>query len=145
MTSIGRRTAEEGRGDAMAGPIVYVGFHSIKQGQLEVARKASRDLVTFVETNHPRFLHFEIGFSEAGDEMRVVQVHPDEESLALHMQLAGEKIAASYSFLEGTTGIHIFGDPSEAFTSRIQEMALGAPVSITRADSGFSRLSSVPV
>jgi hypothetical protein len=77
--------------------------------------------------------------------MRVLQVHADEESMALHMQLAGERIAASYEFLDRTTGIHVFGDPSEAFTGRMLQMAMGAPVTITRADSGFSRLSNVSV
>ena len=129
----------------MAGPIVLVGFHAVKEGKLEIAKKASRELVTFVEENHPRFLHFAIGFSDEGDEMRVLQVHADEESMGLHMQLAGEKIAASYEFLERTKAIHIFGDPSAAFTSKMLQMAMGAPVTITRADSGFSRLSSVSV
>ena len=131
----------------MAGPIIYVGFHRIKAGRLEDAKGASRDLISFVEANHPRFLHFEIGFSDEGDEMRVVQVHPDEESMGLHMQLSRERIAGAYDFLEGTTSILIFGDPSEAFTGAIHQMAMafGAPVTIARADTGFSRLSGVSV
>lgn len=63
------------------------------------------------------------------------------------MQLSREKIAGAYDFLERTTSILIFGDPSEAFTANIEQMAMafGAPVTITRADSAFSRLSSVSV
>lgn len=129
----------------MAGPIVLVGFHAIKEGQLEIAKRASRELVTFVEENHPRLLHFAIGFSDEGDEMRVLQVHADEESMALHMQLAGDRIAAAYEFLDRTEAIQVFGDPSEEFTGKMLQMAMGAPVTITRADSGFSRLSSVSV
>lgn len=75
----------------------------------------------------------------------ILQVHPDEQSMGLHMELAGDKIAAAYGFLEGTKSIHIFGDPSEAFTERMLQMAMGAPVTITRADSGFSRLANVSV
>ena len=75
----------------MALPLIYVGTHTIKDGKLEVAKQASRELAKFVEENHPRFLHFEISFSDNGAEMRVVQVHADEESMALHMQLAGER------------------------------------------------------
>lgn len=75
--------------------------------------------------------------------MTVVQVHPDEDSLTLHMELAGEKIAAAYEFLEGTTGIEIFGNPSDALVDRIRQMAMGAPVSFRRADCGFTRLSAL--
>lgn len=129
----------------MAGSLIYVGTHAIKDGKLEVAMQASRELAKFVEENHPRFLHFEISFSDDGAEMRVVQVHADEESMAVHMQLAGEKIAAAYEFLDGTTDIQIFGDPSEPFASNLQRMAMGAPLTINRATCGFSRLSEVLV
>ena len=124
----------------MTGPIIYVGTHGIKDGKLEVAKQASQDLAEFVEANHPRLLHFEISFSDDGSEMLVVQVHPDEESMALHMQLAGERIAAAYEFLEGTKSIQIFGDPSEPFADNIEQMAMGAPLTINRASYGFSRL-----
>lgn len=129
----------------MAGPIVMIGFHAVKKDKLEVAKHASEELVSFIEDNHPRFLHFAIGFSEEGDEMRVLQVHQDEESMIRHMELARERIAAAYGFLEGTKAIHVFGDPSEAFTERMLQMAMGAPVTTTRADSGFSRLTNASV
>lgn len=75
--------------------------------------------------------------------MTVLQVHPDEDSLRLHLQLAGKKIAAAYDFLERTTGITIYGAPSEAMVEQVRQQAMGAPVKFTRAFAGFSRLSSV--
>ena len=125
----------------MAGPLIYVGKHAIKKDKEDLARAASQELARFVEENHPRFLHFQLDISDDGREMTVLQVHPDEESMGLHMQLAGERIAAAYEFLDKTADIQIFGDPSEAFTAQIHQMAMGAPVMIHRTEFGFSRLS----
>lgn len=129
----------------MAGPLIYVGKHAIKEGKVDVARSASQQLASFVEDNHPTFLHFQLDISSDGREMTVLQVHPDEESMGLHMQLAGDKIRAAYEFLEGTTDIQIFGDPSEEFTAAINQMSMGAPVNIHRTQFGFSRLSALRV
>jgi hypothetical protein len=127
----------------MAGPLIYFGTHVIEKGKVDIAREASQELAQFVEANHPRFIHFEIYIDEGRREMTVIQIHPDEESMALHMQLAGERIAKAYEFLEGTTNIEIFGAPSEEFLQRIKQMSAGAPLTFHTADAGFSRLASV--
>lgn len=129
----------------MGSPLIYFGIHAIKSGMVEVAREASKQLGAFVEANHSRILHFEIYIDDAAEEMVVVQVHPDEDSLRLHIDLAKDQISQAYSFLEGTTKIEIFGSPSEAMRSGIQQMAMGAPVRINEAVGGFSRLGSVSV
>lgn len=129
----------------MAGPIVYVGTHAIKEGKADLAREGAREMAEFVEENHPRFLYFQLNVSDDGREMVVVQVHPDEESMALHMELAGEKIQAAYEYLDETIDLQIFGDPSEEFTAQIQQMAMGAPLQIHRTQFGFSRLSVAAV
>ena len=79
----------------MPGPLVYVGKHAIQEGKLEVARESSRDLAAHLEANHPREAHFEIAIDDARREMTVLQVHPDEESLKLHVQLGGDRIKAA--------------------------------------------------
>jgi hypothetical protein len=129
----------------MPGPLIYVGKHAIKEDKGDLARAASQQMASFVEENHSRFLHFQLNISPDGREMTVLQVHPDEESMGLHMQLAGEKIKAAYEFLDKTTDIQIFGDPSEAFTAQIHQMSMGAPVTIHRTEFGFTRLSAVRV
>ena len=40
-------------------------------------------------------LHFEIYIDDETREMTVIQIHPDEESLMLHMQLAGDRVTES--------------------------------------------------
>ena len=72
----------------------------------------------FLEANHPRMLHFGIYIDDDAHEMTVIQIHPDEDSLVLHLKLAGERIAKAYDFLEATTRIDIYGRPSEPWSIR---------------------------
>lgn len=125
----------------MSGPVIYVGTHTIRQAKLEAAREGSSALVEFLRANHPHVVHFGIYIDEPSHLMTVIQVHPDEESLFLHLRLAGEKIAAAHEFLEGTTGIDIYGTPSDSLVELVQTMARGAPVRFKTPDAGFSRMT----
>lgn len=126
----------------MPGPIVFVGTHRIHEGKLDIAKEASAALAQFVSDNHPRVLHFEIYIEDETREMTVIQIHPDEESLMLHMQLAADRLARAYEFLD-TVAVRMFGEPSEAF----KEAAMGGRenVSFHRPYAGFSRLTGVAV
>jgi hypothetical protein len=126
----------------MPGPIVFVGTHRIHEGKLDIAKKASADLAQFVRDNHPRVLHFEIYIDDETHQMTVIQIHPDEESLMLHIQLAGDRLARAYEFLD-TVGVRMFGNPSEPF----KEAAMGGreDVSFEQPFAGFSRLAGVAV
>ena len=126
----------------MPGPIVFVGTHRIHEGRLDIAKKASAELTEFVRDNHPRVLHFEIYIDDEKRAMTVIQIHPDEESLMLHMQLAGDRLARAYEFLD-TVGVRMFGNLSEPF----KEGAMGGREAVTfeRPYTGFSRLASVAV
>ena len=124
----------------MAGPIVFVGTHRIHEGKLDTAKQASRELAEFVQANHPRVLHFQIYIDDDTREMTVVQIHPDEESLMLHMQLAADHFERAYGFLD-TEIVRMFGNPSEDFKGMV--MGSRERVSIETPLTGFSRL--VPV
>lgn len=124
----------------MAEPLIFVGTHAIKPGMLDPAKEASRDLVEYVESNHPRIRHFEIDIDDDAHEMTVIQIHPDEDSLLQHIQVAGEKIRAAYEFLEGTTKIEIYGTPSPTVIDVVNQMSMGAPVRFNRAEARFSRV-----
>lgn len=93
----------------------------------------------FVEANHQRIIQFAIAIDSANLEMTVLQVHPDEDSLMQHVTLAGERIRGAYEFLEGTTQIEIFGEPSEETVALLEQMSMGAPVIYQRPLAGFAR------
>ncbi len=129
----------------MTAPLIYLGTHAIQKGKVEVAREASRQLGQFLEANHPRMIHFGIYIDDYANEMTVIQIHPDEDSLALHLKLAGDKIAQAYGFLVGTRKIEIYGTPSDAVVQQIGQMAMGAPLRFNAADAGFSRLAEAGI
>lgn len=125
----------------MPSPLIYLGTHAIREGKTDIAKEASRELGRFLQANHPSILHFEIYIDDAASEMTVIQIHPHEESLFLHLRLAGEKIAQAYEFLDATTKIEIFGTASAAVIRQVEQMAMGAPVSFKAAAAGFTRLA----
>jgi hypothetical protein len=129
----------------MPGPLIFIGTHAIQDGKLEIAKEASRELGEFLEANHPREIHFEIYIDDDAHEMKVVQIHPDDESLLFHVQVAGERIASAYEFLDETISIEIYGTPGEELSQMIQTMATEAPVKINTTTAGFSRLTQTAV
>ena len=127
----------------MPGPLIFIGTHAIQNGKLEIAKQASRELGEFLEANHPREIHFQIYIDDDAHEMTVIQIHPDDESLMFHLEVAAERIANAHEFLDATTSIAIYGTPGEELSQLAQKMAMGAPVHINIAAAGFSRLTQV--
>lgn len=128
----------------MSEPLIYLAKHAIQPGKQDVAREQCRQLVEHLEAHHPTVIHFSCYVSDDGSELTVIQVHPDEDSLALHMQVAGERIARAYEFLERTTDIQIYGSPSDDLVSQIHQMSGGAPVGFHTADCGLTREVALP-
>ncbi|MEE9177514.1 MAG: hypothetical protein V3U46_03695 [Acidimicrobiia bacterium] len=124
----------------MPEPLIFIGTHAIKPGMLDTAKSASRDLADFLEPNHPRINHFEVNVDDEANEMTVIQIHPDEDSVLFHIQIAGEKIRSAYEFLEGTTKIELYGNPSQTVIDVVNQMSMGAPVRFNQAVARFSRL-----
>jgi hypothetical protein len=53
--------------------------------------------------------------NDDGTEVAVVQIHPDAESMAFHMEVIAERAAAAYAAtVDATTSIQVFGTPSNA-------------------------------
>ena len=132
------------KGLTMAGSLIYVGTHTITQGKLDVASRSAVRWARFWK-RPPTLLHFGIYIDDDAHEMTVIQIHPDEDSLVLHLKLARERIAKAYDFLDATTKIDIYGRPSDALVDQIRQMGMGAPVRFNAATAGFSRLASVSV
>lgn len=121
--------------------LIFVGTHVVKTGMTDAASAASQDLAKFLEQSHPRILHFEIDIDDDAHEMTVIQIHPDAESLMEHVRLAGDRIRAAYEFLEGTSGIEIYGTVTPELVDLVDKMSMGAPVRFNQRVAGFSRLS----
>lgn len=69
-------------------------------------------------------------------------MHPDAESMGLHLQVAAQHISGSYTeYLDETVSIQVFGEPTDEVLATMRRLAPdGVPLSSNRAFAGFNRL-----
>ena len=82
----------------MVVPLIFITTITLKEGKLEDFKHYSEQMGKFVQENEPRIIHFEQYINEDGTEVTGVQIHPDEDSMAFHMQVAAEPMAQASEF-----------------------------------------------
>ena len=130
-----------------SGPFIFIATNRLKPGRLELERERVGGLVEFIESNEPRLIAFNEYVNEAGDEVTVVQVHPDAESMEAHLAVVGERAREAYAqTLDATVRIQVFGEPTEAILEILRQQA-GSGVEITVNGEhlgGFTRSAAQP-
>src|SRR5258705_10014575 len=131
----------------MPSPFIFIATNRLKAGQLDRERKRVPGLVEFIEANEPRLIAFHEYVNEAGDEVTVVQVHPDAASLEAHMEIVRERATEAYSeTLEATVRIQVFGEPTGAILETLRQQAgSGVEISVNGEHlGGFTRSAAQP-
>ena len=126
----------------MSGPFIFIATNRLKPGKLVAERNRVPGLVDFVQANEPRLIAFNEYVNDDGTEVAVVQVHPDADSMASHMEIVAERAAAAYAeTVEATTSIQVFGTPSDAVLEVLRRQAgAGVPLSVKPHHlGGFTR------
>jgi hypothetical protein len=126
----------------VAGPFIFIATNRLKPGKFDDEKKRVPALVDFIQANEPRLIAFNQYANEEGTEVAVVQVHPDADSMAFHMELIAERAASAYAdTIEATTSIQVFGTPSNAVTEMLRRQAgAGVPLSVKAYHlGGFTR------
>jgi hypothetical protein len=108
----------------------------IREGGLELFKQFQKELVEFVDANHARIIAFSAHINDEGTEAVGVQVHPDSESLELHMQLAASQISEANNYIE-ILHFEVLGDLSDSLRAKFE--ALDAPKSFWPLTAGFAR------
>jgi len=116
----------------MSGPFIFIATNRLKPGKLDHERARVPDLVDFIEANEPRLIAFNEYANEEGTEVAVVQVHPDADSMAFHMEVIADRAAAAYAeTVDATTSIQVFGTPSDVVVEMLRRQAgAGVPLSV---------------
>jgi quinol monooxygenase YgiN len=125
----------------MAAPFIYIGTYSIKPGKLEEARKRLAELVDFVETNEPRFIGFHVFLDDAGEQMTVVQIHPDSASMEFHLQVNAKHFATAFDYLDKIVSEQFYGAISDTLAAELAKWD-DPDVAVTRMpvhEGGFTR------
>jgi hypothetical protein len=126
----------------MSTPFIFVATNRLKAGQLARERERVPGLVGFIEAREPRLIAFNEYANEAGDEVTVVQIHPDAESMEAHMEIVRERAQQAYSeTLDATIRIHVFGRPTNAILATLRQQAgNGVEISVNAEHlGGFTR------
>jgi len=126
----------------VSGPFIFIATNRLKPGKLDDEKKRVPGLVDFIRENEPRLIAFNEYVNENGSEVAVVQVHPDADSMAFHMQVVAERAASAYAdTIEATTSIQVFGTPGSAVTDMLRNQAgAGVPLSVKPDHlGGFTR------
>ncbi len=128
----------------MSGPFIYIGTYTIQASKLDEAKKAVRNLVDVVERHEPRLISFNVYLDESGTKLSVVQVHPDADSMELHMKVISEHLTNSFEYLDATESEQIYGQPTASLSSMLEQWAEpGVPIATMPAhEAGFTRSSA---
>jgi biotin carboxylase len=126
----------------LSGPFIFIAINRLKPGKLDDERRRVPGLVDFIEANEPRLIAFNEYANDDGTEVAVVQMHPDADSMAFHMEVVAERAAAAYAeTVEATTSIQVFGTPSNAVLKMLERQAgAGVPLTVKSLHlGGFTR------
>ena len=91
---------------------------------------------------HVETIAFNEYVNDDGTEVAVVQIHPDADSMAFHMEVIAERAAAAYAeTVDATTSVQVFGMPSNAVIEMLKRQAgVGVPLTVKSSHlGGFTR------
>ena len=96
------------------------------------------ELVNFVEREEPRVIGFNQYVNDAGDEVTVVQIHPDAASFEKHMGVIADHARRAYEeTLDRTVRIQVFGDLPESMAASLREQAsIGVEITVNAEHLG---------
>lgn len=134
----------------MTSPLIFIGTHKVKPGKREAFKEHfAKFSAEIVEPQEPR-LHSFWGYAAPdSDYVTIVQVHPDAESMAWHMEVGKDHFAVAYAeYLEQESVMQVYGNLTEDLGRALaawQTTQDDSSVTIREPFAGFDRLpESVP-
>jgi len=106
----------------MSKPIVFISNLRIKEGKLDMFKEAFPQVAEEIKIDKPGTVAFLAYINEDGTEATVVHVFPDGESMALHLQGAGERAKRSAEWLQAVRW-EIYGDPGDEVMEEMKKFA----------------------
>jgi hypothetical protein len=128
----------------MAGPIVFISHHRIKQGKLESLTALVPEIWTSLKEEKPRTLLNLAYVNEDGTEVAFMHAFADIEAMQLHWQGADERAEQAYQYME-PIGFEIYGDAGDQVVEGMRSEATAAGATLTLVPefvAGFLRLAS---
>jgi hypothetical protein len=111
----------------MSGPLIFVSHSKVKPGKLQAYQAQAADATDLVESAEPRMIAFNFYASPDGADVATVQVHPDAESLDLHLKIFFEKLREKAFATLDSYEINVYGAPSDAALEMLNQMPSQLP------------------
>jgi hypothetical protein len=84
-----------------------------------------------VQRSRSQVLGFNFYLNDDETEATIVQVHPDAESMLVHMEVAAEHITKGTDELLETKDIQVYGEPNDTVLGMIAQLSQsGVPISV---------------
>jgi hypothetical protein len=123
----------------MPQPFIFVTTYRIKEGKADAFRSYAKEVSDFVEENEPRLIAFNFYVNDAGSEGAIVHVHPDGDSMEVHMGVIGEHMQRSSEFLDGDISVQLYGPVAEATLEKINRFSDVPVTAMRQGIAGFTR------
>ena len=123
-------------------PVIYIDHSEVREGKLDELKAAIEELAELVKTKEPRIIAYDVYFSESGNRMTVIHIHPDSASLEFHMKIAGPAFAGFVEYVRLLT-INVYGNLDDGLLEQLRKKAqmLGnGTVTTHKLHTGFIRI-----
>lgn len=109
-------------------PFIFVSTHTVKEGKLDDVPAATEEFISFVEANEPRVLGMHAYLDEESRKLTLVQIHPDAESMELHLQVAADRIHQAFELVDNDS-VDVYGRPGP-IAQRVLDQLRGEGVAV---------------
>ena len=103
-------------------PIVYIDHSDIRRDSIDELKAGVRQLVDYIGAREPRLLSYGFHIDDEAATMTVVAIHPDSDSLELHMDIGGAEFRRLAPLLT-LTAIECYGRPSPRALDQLRAKA----------------------
>ena len=114
----------------MGQPIVFISHFTVKAGKLDPLKLLAQEVATRLEAEKPHTLVYLNYLTGRGTQATFVHVFADPEAMDLHFEGSDERSRAAFEFME-PIGWEVYGQPSEAASGTMRQMATSAGVPLT--------------
>lgn len=111
----------------MSGPLIFISHSRVKPGKLQTYQAHWKQATELVESEEPRMIAFNSYASEDGTDVSTVQVHPDSESLDVHLKIFFERLQDRAFQALDSYEINVYGVPSDAALELLGKMPSQMP------------------
>lgn len=127
----------------MSGPLIFISHSTARPGKADAYRAHVKEATDLIESEEPRMIAFNSYASDDGTDVSTMQVHPDAESLDVHLALFSERLREKAFDAVDTSEINVYGRPSDAALQMLRELAAQMPTLRVRVlpvhEAGFLR------